>query len=223
MFEFLQTALIAATLIFLMELGDKTQIAAFALSARFRRPKMVFAGVLAGLALVSLIAIFIGSLLRDILPSNVLSWLLGTGFIFIGILTILNRRKPDSTPEEYIDQCPIPEEDCPSHKKACMSQPEECPIYITEVLGKGAFSRSFTIIFAAELGDKTWITVLVLATRFDPVCVLLGSIAAFAVVNGIGIILGQHLAEKVPKKKLSIIVGVSLIFVGLMILGLQYL
>jgi putative Ca2+/H+ antiporter (TMEM165/GDT1 family) len=213
----------AGAIIFLMELGDKTQIAAFALSARFRRPKMVFAGVLAGLALVSLIAVLIGSLLRDNLPSNVLSWLVGAGFIFIGILTILNAQKPSPTPEEFIDQCPIPEEDCPNHKQACMSQPEECPIYIAEVLGKGAFSRSFTIIFAAELGDKTWITVLVLATQFDPVSVLLGGIAALAAVNGIGIILGQHLAERVPKRKLNIIVGVSLLLVGLMIVGLQYL
>lgn len=223
MLVFLQTALIAGAIIFLMELGDKTQIAAFALSARFRRPKLVFAGVLTGLALVSLIAVLIGSVLRDILPSSILSWLVGTGFILIGILTILNARKPGPTPEEFLDQCPIPEDDCPNHKKSCMSQPEECPIYVAEVLGKGAFSRSFTIIFAAELGDKTWITVLVLATQFDPVCVLFGGIAAFAVVNGTGIILGQHLAEKVPKKKLNIIVGVSLLFAGLMIFGLQYL
>lgn len=218
MINMLQTVFIAGFIIFLMELGDKTQIAAFALSARFRRPWTVFAGVLTGLCLVSLIAVLIGSFLSGLMSSSLLPWLLGAVFVIVGVVTVFNAQKPALSPEEFIKHCPVPQENCPHHKSSCMSRPEECPVFVSEVLGKGAFSKSLTIIFAAEIGDKTWITVLILATQFDPIGVLFGAMAGFALVNGMAIMLGHQLADKIPKKKLDIAVGVSLIVVGLTLL-----
>lgn len=222
MIELFQTMLLAWFIVFLMELGDKTQIASFALSARFRRPLTVFAGVISGLFLVSIIAVILGSFLREIVSSKILSWLVGGGFLIIGTISILNARKPTISVEEFFSQCPIPKENCPNHKEASMCQKEECPVYVSDVLGKGAFSRSLAIIFAAEIGDKTWITTLVLAAQFDPIGVLIGAMVAFAFVNGIGIILGQRLAERIPKKKLDIAIGVSLIIIGFAIIGLSF-
>jgi putative Ca2+/H+ antiporter (TMEM165/GDT1 family) len=220
--EIFQTIFIACLVVFLMELGDKTQIASFALSARFQRPWVVFAGVIGGLCLVSIIAVLVGSLLREVVSPTTLSWFVSGGFIIIGVISILNARKPPISAEKFSSQCSVPMEKCPMHKEESNCRKEECPVYIRDVLGKGAFSCSLIVIFAAEIGDKTWITTLVLATQFDPLGVFIGAMVAFAIVNGIGIILGQRLAERIPKKKLDVAMGVSLIVIGLTVIGLSY-
>jgi len=70
-------------LLFLAELGDKTQLAVFALAARHRTPWPVFLGGALALSLVSLLGAFLGGLLGCYLPTKYVQ--IGAGLLFIGV------------------------------------------------------------------------------------------------------------------------------------------
>ena len=70
-------------LLFLAELGDKTQLAVFALAARHRAPWSVFLGAALALSCVSLIGAFLGGILGCYLPTKYVQ--LGAGLLFIGV------------------------------------------------------------------------------------------------------------------------------------------
>jgi putative Ca2+/H+ antiporter (TMEM165/GDT1 family) len=57
-----------------------------------------------------------------------------------------------------------------------------------------AFVTAFVLIFVAELGDKTLFTILLLATRYPAIPVLIGSCAAFVLQGAIALALGSLLA-----------------------------
>lgn len=85
------TVAAAFGLIFLAELGDKTQLAVLAMAAD-RKPLSVFLG--AGLALLvsTSIAVALGALAKGFLPGGALRWVryaAGALFIGFGVWTIL--------------------------------------------------------------------------------------------------------------------------------------
>jgi putative Ca2+/H+ antiporter (TMEM165/GDT1 family) len=71
------------TVVFLAELGDKTQLAALSLSGESRRPLEVFIGASVALVLVTLIGVVAGSWLGRRLPERVVS--IASALLFIGI------------------------------------------------------------------------------------------------------------------------------------------
>ena len=75
--------MVSFSLIFLTEWGDKTQIAA-ALFATQYNGVLVLAGVLIALALLSIMAIYLGKILSDKIDNKWISKLAGVVFIIIG-------------------------------------------------------------------------------------------------------------------------------------------
>jgi putative Ca2+/H+ antiporter (TMEM165/GDT1 family) len=57
-----------------------------------------------------------------------------------------------------------------------------------------AAAAAFGLIFIAELGDKTLLTVLLLSTRYRPVPIFLGAAAAFLVHTSLAVAFGQVFA-----------------------------
>jgi putative Ca2+/H+ antiporter (TMEM165/GDT1 family) len=80
-----------------------------------------------------------------------------------------------------------------------------------------AFLTSFVLIFIAELGDKTLYTILLLATRYPAVPVLIGACAAFVVQGGIALALGSLLAF-LPHVWIAWITAVTFAFFGVKLL-----
>jgi len=78
-------------LIFLAELGDKTQLAAIALSAESKAPLAVFAGAVLALALVTLIGVAIGGTLTKVLPARYIRIAAGGLFVIIGVFMLIPR------------------------------------------------------------------------------------------------------------------------------------
>ncbi len=76
-------------LLFLAELGDKTQLAVFALAARHRAPWPVFLGAALALSLVSLLGAFLGGLIGCYLPTKYVQVSAGFLFVGVGILVII--------------------------------------------------------------------------------------------------------------------------------------
>lgn len=79
-----------ATLVsfFIAELGDKTQIATLALSARFDALTAVILGTSAGMILVNLPAAFLGGAMAHKLPLRLIHGLAAGAFLIIGALEI---------------------------------------------------------------------------------------------------------------------------------------
>ncbi len=75
-------------LVFLAEMGDKTQLAALALTATFGAPLHVFAGAMLGQALNHGLAAFLGARYLSLLSPKVLKTATLLVFLFFGIIMI---------------------------------------------------------------------------------------------------------------------------------------
>jgi len=84
-------------LVFLAELGDKTQLTALAFTSSSRSPWSVFVGTSLALICATALAVVLGDLLARVVPENVLHMLSGVMFIIIGMLLLLSlaRKAPN--------------------------------------------------------------------------------------------------------------------------------
>ncbi|PSP17443.1 MAG: hypothetical protein BRC58_06335 [Cyanobacteria bacterium QS_8_64_29] len=77
--------------VFLAELGDKSQLAAIALSGGSRSPRGVFAGSVAALLLATLLGVLAGESLAQLLPARLLKGLAAVGFALLAIAVLWPR------------------------------------------------------------------------------------------------------------------------------------
>ena len=78
-------------LIFVAELGDKTQLAAMAMAADSKAPVAVFAGAILALAIVTLIGVAIGGTLTRFIPAEWIKRGAGVLFIAVGAFMLISR------------------------------------------------------------------------------------------------------------------------------------
>ena len=69
---------------------------------------------------------------------------------------------------------------------------------VAERSGHGIFLTTLLLIFVAEFGDKTQITVAGLAGSFDPLPVWLGATAALVMVSALGVWAGRTVLQRLP-------------------------
>jgi len=77
--------------IFLAEMGDKTQLAAMTMSAQTQRPWAVLIGASLALACVSAIGVVVGAVLNQYLPLEWIKRAAAIAFIVIGVLILLGK------------------------------------------------------------------------------------------------------------------------------------
>ncbi|MEW6213355.1 MAG: TMEM165/GDT1 family protein [Acidobacteriota bacterium] len=77
--------------IFLAEMGDKTQLAAMTLASQTKSPWAVLAGASLALAAVSAIGVAVGSALGHYLPLEWIKRAAGVAFILIGALILIGK------------------------------------------------------------------------------------------------------------------------------------
>lgn len=75
--------------LFIAELGDKTQLATFAIASKYNSPLMVWLGATLGMIVVNLFGIAIGNLLKGYLPERILNYIAGVIFVLFGLVTFL--------------------------------------------------------------------------------------------------------------------------------------
>lgn len=78
------------------EIGDKTQLLALLLAARFKRPWPIIAGVFAATVLNHALAGVVGEWIRIALGPQMLRWILGISFLVIAFWALI----PDKMDEE---------------------------------------------------------------------------------------------------------------------------
>jgi putative Ca2+/H+ antiporter (TMEM165/GDT1 family) len=88
--------LVSTGVVALAEIGDKTQLLAFILAARFKKPLPIIAGILAATIVNHGLAGALGAWITATLTPEVLRWVLGASFIGMAIWTMI----PDKIEEE---------------------------------------------------------------------------------------------------------------------------
>lgn len=77
--------------LFLAELGDKTQLAIITMTAKTDSKLAVFVGASLALVVVSLLAVLLGSLLAQYVPTEWLRRIVAVAFIGVGILMLIGK------------------------------------------------------------------------------------------------------------------------------------
>ena len=82
------------------EIGDKTQLLAFMLAARFRRPWPIVAGIFAATLLNHALAGLLGGWLAATVDPNLMRWGLGVLFVAMGIWALVPDKLDDQAVRE---------------------------------------------------------------------------------------------------------------------------
>jgi putative Ca2+/H+ antiporter (TMEM165/GDT1 family) len=82
--------------VFLAELGDKSQLAAIALSGNAKSPQAVFLGSVTALVLASFIGVIIGEGTAQILPTQWTKLIAAIGFAIMAIKVLFFSGEPDT-------------------------------------------------------------------------------------------------------------------------------
>ncbi|MGE3270352.1 MAG: TMEM165/GDT1 family protein [Chloroflexota bacterium] len=154
-------------LIFVAEMGDKSQLMALAFGSRLPA-RLVLSGIFIATLLVHLGSVAIGELLGWALPTFWIAIAAGVAFIGFGLWTL----RGDSLDENH------------------------------GAVGKrfGAFVTVAATFFLAELGDKTMLATVTLASQFQAfVPVWIGSTIGMVVADGLAIWIGRMAGKQLPE------------------------
>lgn len=173
--------LLSTAVIFVAELGDKSQLMAMTFAARYRA-RDVLIGITAATAVVHLASVAIGALIGEAFADYQGGIAVVAGLAFLGFAAWTLRG--DELTEEEAD-------------KARRSQ-------------GAALIAVGVAFFLAELGDKTMLATITLATQEGWLGTWIGStlgmVAADALAIGVGAVLGKRLPERI------ITIGAAVLF-----------
>ena len=165
MYEFLLSTAIVA----LAEMGDKTQLLALLLAARFRKPVPILLAILLATIINHGVSAVLGQWITTVLSPDALIWILSIGFIAMAGWMLM----PDQLDDESGS--------------------------IKKWLKLRVFGATFVLFFLAEIGDKTQIATVALAARFDSIVwVMLGTTFGMMLANAPAVFIGDKLATKLP-------------------------
>ena len=201
--------LITYGILFVGELGDKTQLIVFNLALEYPKFYKVGIGASLGFAVIVTLGVFFGSLITTFIPVFIISLI--SGIILIesrNLKTLYRENKQGKINSKNPINNISPEGSSDITEKTKFTKLKNDP-----------YLAGFFAIFIMELGDKTQLLTITLASVYAaPIEVWFGSFFALITVAWIGILLGGLIARKVPKFYLKLISVGLFIFVGVFIL-----
>jgi len=197
------TLLSAFGLVFVAELGDKTQLAVVTQTCKYRRPWAVFLGASLALTAVTALGAVGGQVLGQVVPAGVLRGVAALAFVVMGVLVGREAAKAGAG-QALAVACDYPED-----RRADRASSAE--------RDWKAFGSTLGLLFVAELGDKTQLAVLGLSGRYGaPWLVFLGGTLALTAVTALGVIGGQGLCRLIPERLVLWISAVAFIAMGVL-------
>ncbi|MBX8688404.1 TMEM165/GDT1 family protein [Mycobacterium sp. 20091114027_K0903767] len=186
----LAALLLSFAVIFVAELGDKSQLMAMTFALRYRW-WVVLIGITAATTAVHLISVAVGHYLGAALPTHLLGILAGVAFVFFGLWTLRGDKLSDD--------------------EATKAQRSTAPAFFTVTSAfllaeLGDKTMLATITLAA---DNNWVGVWIGST--------IGMVAADALAIVVGAIAGKHLPERVIQlgaAALFVIFGLAMLLEG---------
>lgn len=187
----------ALLLVTISELGDKTFFIAALLAMRHPR-RIVFIGVIAALAAMTVFSVGLGQVFSN-LPGHYVH--LATIALFIGFgLKLLY--EASRMPEK-----PLNDEAADARDAIDNS--------LSKLTGRGGvLTQSFVLTFLAEWGDRTQMTTVTLAASGNPVAVTTGAIAGHAICAVIAVMGGRLIAGRISERRLTMIGGGLFVLFG---------
>ena len=173
--------------VFVAELGDKSQLMALTFAARYRALP-VLVGITFATSVVHLISVAVGYGLGTALPTDWIS--LGAALAFLGFGAWTLRGDSLSAGEQA---------------KAGRARGSAV------VAASGAF-------FLAELGDKTMLATITLASTDNPWWVWLGSTVGMVAADALAILVGRLLGTRLPERAITIFASVMFVLFGVALL-----
>jgi len=174
----LTALLVSFGVIFVAELGDKSQLMALAFATRYPIVPVLI-GITAATALVHAVSVVVGAALGAAIPTKPITIVAAVAFIAFGLWTLRGDR--------------LTEED-----EARAAKPAR-----NTVLTVGF------VFFLAELGDKTMLATITLATTHGLVGTWLGSTLGMVAADALAIVVGRQLGARLPERAIRIGAAIS--------------
>jgi Ca2+/H+ antiporter, TMEM165/GDT1 family len=176
--------LISFGLIFVAELGDKSQLMALTFATRY--PAMtILAAITAATAVVHLASVAVGAVVGAALPTDAISVLAGLAFLGFAAWTLRGDELDDDEAERATS------------------------------FDTGVFFGVAGAFFLAELGDKTMLATITLATDNGVVGTWLGSTVGMVAADALAIVVGQQLGAHLPERAVKVGAAVTFVVFGL--------
>lgn len=177
------------SVIFLIELPDKTALAALLLATR-HRPLPIFLGTATAFSIQTIVAVAAGSLL-SLLPRDPIR--IGAGILFLIMAAVLVRQ---------------------NLKKAEAEEARE--VAQVERRRRQPFVTAFTVVFVAEWGDLSQLATAALQARFlQPLLVFTAALLALWLVSALAVSLGNRLGAWVPERPLQFVAAGIMVLVAI--------
>ncbi|HXI45979.1 MAG TPA: TMEM165/GDT1 family protein [Candidatus Acidoferrales bacterium] len=175
-------------MIFLAELGDKSQLMALAFAARYRAWTVLVAVSLATL-LVHAGSVLVGKAFALTLPTPAIQVVAGLAFFFFAAWT-LRGDSLGATEEGRANK-----------------------------VGRWAILTIGTAFFLAELGDKTMLATITLATTEEPIGTWLGSTAGMVAADALAIAIGALLGARLPERAIKVFAALAFVVFGVILVA----
>ncbi|WP_027345828.1 TMEM165/GDT1 family protein [Hamadaea tsunoensis] len=172
MTAFLAALAVSFGVIFVAELGDKSQLMALTFATRYKA-WTVLAGITIATAVVHLVSVGVGVGLGAALPTGWISLVAGIAFLAFGAWTLRGDRLTDE-------------------EKDKVNRSTRSAMWAVG----GAF-------FLAELGDKTMLATITLATQYGWFGTWLGSTVGMVAADALAIVVGRILGKRLPEKAIK--------------------
>ncbi|MGY1741205.1 MULTISPECIES: TMEM165/GDT1 family protein [unclassified Blastococcus] len=166
------STLVSFGVIFVAELGDKSQLMALTFATRFR-VWPVLIGITVATAVVHLVSVGIGYGLGTTLPTGWINLAAAVAFVAFGVWTLHG----DTLTEE--------------------EQLKASRAVRSAVIAVG------TAFFLAELGDKTMLATITLATDYGWFGTWVGSTLGMVAADALAIVVGRALGKRLPEKAIA--------------------
>jgi putative Ca2+/H+ antiporter (TMEM165/GDT1 family) len=180
--------LVSFAVIFVAEMGDKSQLMALTFATRYRAIPILI-GITIATASVHAVSVLVGAVLAVSLPTDVINIVAGLAFLGFAVWTLRGDRLSDDEAAKAERQ---------SNRSAIAA-------------ASGAF-------FLAELGDKTMLATITLASTDNPWWVWLGSTVGMVLADALAILVGRLLGRRLPERAITIFAAVMFVFFGVALL-----
>ncbi|MFC0864084.1 TMEM165/GDT1 family protein [Sphaerimonospora cavernae] len=184
----MQAFWISLAVIFVAELGDKSQLMALTFATRFK-PLPVLAGITAATAAVHLASVALGQVVGGAMPTTAISIVGGIAFLGFAAWTL---RGDELTEAE-------------SAKAARTT--------------RNAFFAVAAAFFLSELGDKTMLATITLATQHGWFGTWIGSTIGMVAADALAILVGRWLGSHLPEKWIRYGAAAAFAAFGLLLLA----
>lgn len=185
----MEAFLVSLGTVAIAEIGDKTQLLALLLAARFRAPLAVIAGIFVATIANHALAAFVGTLIADWLTPLVLAWTVGISFLAMGIWALI----PDAPPAE--EETPAPARFGPF------------------------LATTIAFFFVEMGDKTQLATAALAAHYQSLVLVALGTTLGMMAANVPAVLLGEAVAKRVPLRLVRMVAAAIFILLGLVALA----